>query len=128
MIEPCRDFRRLKRISDLPVHISPNIFYLMEVENGEDLGAWMAHPFGDGLSLHAYLGIHCRGKAALTSALSALDWLFNHNSVNVIYAVIPYFRRDVRNLANAVGFRFLQTDHYGNRIYQINRHCLRKAA
>lgn len=120
MIEYCRDFRRIKRASDFPIHISREICYFMEVQDGKDVGVWLAHPYRDGLSLHADLGPECRGKAAATSARNVLNWLFEHNFSN-IYAVIPPDRHSVRTLAQAVGFEFMELDDFGNRIYTIRK-------
>ena len=120
MIEHSRDFRRIKKLcaDDWKIDISQDIYYLIEVKDGEDLGVWMFHPFEDGLMIHANFSEKCRGKAAADSARNAFNWIFEHTGVNIIYAGIHNDKRHVQMLACAVGFAIFQrTDSY--RLYTL---------
>ncbi len=119
MIERCTDFRLVRKFRLEDVCIDPGYFYLLERNNEKNEGIWFFHPLDDGLSIHANLTI--RGRRAKQSALDAIDWIFGHTSVNIIYAVIPSGRKDVRWLANSVGFTFYRMHESGNRIYILNR-------
>lgn len=121
MIEHSGDFRRVKRICDYPISISREVIYLIEVVDGQDLGVWLFHPYKDGLSVHVTLGAENRGKKAANSARDAFEWIFNHCQVNIIYAVIPPEKKNVRTLAQVVGFEFTGDDEHGNRVYTLER-------
>ena len=134
MIEYCRDYRRIRRVSDREIVIAPDVFYLMEVENGDDLGVWFLHycageGYGpDGIMIHANMTEACRGRKALHSARAAIAWVFEHTETPVIYAAPRKDRRDVRALARAAGFRYL-FDLHGCRIYNLERsHELQEVA
>lgn len=119
MIERCTDFRRIRKFCDWDLSIDPGCIYLAEVHDGVDLGVWFFHPLDDGLSMHAEFAIG--GRVAKRSAIEALDWIFANTSLNVVYAVIPPGRHDVRRLANSVGFTFYRKHEDGGRIYIIKR-------
>lgn len=119
MIEYCRDFRRIKKVWPHDIAISPDFYYLLEVED-EDLGAWFFHPHEDGLAVHVNLNKKCRGRKAAVSAKNAFDWVFANTDVNVIHAGIPENSKKVCMLACAVGMEFIMLQD-GNRCYRINR-------
>lgn len=119
MIEHSRDFRRVKRLCNHPLIIDRRVTYLVETDGVDDLGVWSFHPYADGLQVHVTMSEKCRGKAAADSAREAFGWIFNHNSVNNIYAASD--RKDVSALAIAVGFKFIGTDDDGDRLYKLER-------
>ncbi len=121
IIERCKDFRRIVRISDWLVNISPTCYYLMEVKNGKDLGVWGFHRYSDGLMVHVNMSADCRGKAAADSARNAFKWIFDNTDTKMIYALIPAVNRKTQVLAVFVGLSFIYNDKKGNRCYKLER-------
>lgn len=121
MIEHVKDFRRIKRCSGFPVHISPQWYYLIEVKEGDDIGVFVFHPFEDGLSVHVDLGEKCRGKVATDAVRRAFEWIFANTDVNVIHAIVPNDRKDVCNMVYITGFRLDHCDSDGNKHYRLER-------
>lgn len=119
MIEHCTDFRRIKKVWPHDIAISPDCYYLLEVED-EDLGAWFFHPFEDDLVVHVNLNEKCRGQKAAASCRNAFKWIFDNTQANTIYAAIPEARRNVCTLACVVGMEFVLFQN-GNRCYKIER-------
>lgn len=118
MIELSKDFRRIKAVFDGPINMGGH--YLVEVEDGKDLGAWGFYPIDDGFEVHVTLSPECRGHKAATSARNAFDWIWLHTDETVIYAAIPLSKKPAMMLANVVGFEFIFSD-YGNRCYKLER-------
>lgn len=123
MIEHSRDFRRINKAAEgaFPVHISPELTYLLEVHDSKDLGVWFFHPFEDGLNVHVNLSKHCRGPAAAASARNAFKWVFANTKINVIYAVIPVENQNARVLAYITGFRHIFSVDDGYKYYKLER-------
>lgn len=102
MIEHSRNFRRIKKLWDLVISISIKDYYLIETEDGRDLGVWYFHPCEDGMMIHANMLV--KGKRAAKSARNAINWIFEHTSSKVIYADIPNNKRHAQMMASVVGF------------------------
>ena len=120
MIEHCRDFRRVKRIFDHNIYIASDGYYLMEVQEGKDLGVCFFHPHKDGLMMHVNYTEGCRGKDAAQSMKNAFKWIFNNTSCNVIYADIPAGKKNVHMFACGIGFEFDLCEN-DNRCYILKR-------
>lgn len=124
MIEPCRDYRRVKRLSDRfaddpwRIIVSNDCHYLMEVEDGEDLGVWGFHPCTGGMEIHAVMSEKCRGKRAAESARAAISWVFDNTDTDEVFACIPNEQRHVRTLAVDVGLCY-KSEHTGHRLYSM---------
>ena len=127
MIEHCRDFRRVKKVWDRPIDISRETFYLLEVQDGRDLGVWWFHPCEGGMMIHVAMSEACRGHEAAQSARAAIAWIFNNTDAAAIYASLAPDQRQVRTLAAHVGFEFICW-YDGARVYQLQRQCEQKAA
>ncbi len=110
MIEHCTDFRRIKHLCDWPICLSPDYYYLIEVQDGKDVGVWLFHPYKNEMIVHVEFLKGYRGPIAAKSGRKAFEWLFNHNSVNIIYAAIPLIKKEVQMLASVVGFKFNYCD------------------
>lgn len=120
MIEDCRDFRRVKKFLSREIDISRENFYLMEVQNGEDLGVWHLHPCLDGVCIHADLGDKCRGKDAVASARDVFEWIFQNTHNKIIYAAIPEEVRTACMVATWAGMTYQVTEQ-NCRLYSIEK-------
>jgi len=118
MIEKSKDFRRIKNVFDGPINIGGH--YLIETEDGKDLGAWGFYPIDDGLEVHVTLSPECRGRKAAQSARNAFNWIWKNTDSSVIYAAIPFDKKPVMMLANLVGFNFIFSNEQ-NRCYKLER-------
>lgn len=116
MIERCLDYRRVKRLSDWNVVVSQDFYYLVERENGIDLGMWCVHPWRDGALGHVSMGKDCRGRKAVESGKNALKWLFENTEFDKIYAVSPNEIRAAQLVAARVGMECIGADEE-NRYY-----------
>ncbi len=121
MIQHCEDFRRVVRIADWMVNISPTCYYLMEVEEEKDLGVWGFHPYLDGLMVHVNMTEECRGKAAVESSKDAFKWIFDNTDTKTIYALIPETNKKVQVFAVSIGLSFIYSDKNKNRCYKLER-------
>ena len=104
MIERCTDYRRIKKFPDWKMQVSSEIYYLMEIKDGVDLGVWTFHPWRDGLMIHASL--ICSGKEAKRSARNAFEWIFRNTDFKKIYAGIPNNKRPAQFMATMAGMKF----------------------
>lgn len=117
MIEHCRDFRRVKKLAERypakglrvwNICISSDVHYFIEVEDGEDLGAWCFEPHPEGYLMHAAMGPKCRGKKALHSGIEAIEWMFGHTNCERVIAATPVELKHTHVLPRAAGFRFVE--------------------
>lgn len=118
MIEHTRDFRRVKRLAHWPIHISSGTYYLVDVEDGKDIGAWMFTPQNDVLVVHA--AMKKGGARAAQSAREAFNWIFGHTDHQNIFAVVPRGLKHVHAMACHVGMTFYAVDEDGCRCYFIS--------
>lgn len=119
MIEHVRDFRRVKRLAGWDIHISSRTLYLVEVEDGKDVGVWMFTPHEDVLTIHA--NMQTTGAKAAKSAREAFKWIFGHTDWQNVFAVIPGDLRHVQAMACHVGMEFYAVDDDGHRCYFIRK-------
>lgn len=119
MIEHVRDFRRVKKLAGWDVRISSRTAYLVDSEDGKDIGIWMFTPCDDVLSVHANMQV--KGARAAKSAREAFRWIFEHTDWESIFAVIPSDLRHVQAMACHVGMEFYAVDDDGDRCYFIRR-------
>jgi len=117
MIFRCTDYRRIKKFPDWRLLVSSEVYYLMEIKDGVDLGVWSLHPWKDGLMIHANLP-YCSGKDVVESAKNAFKWIFINTSFKVIYAAIPNDKRHAQFIASWSGMEFQDTDEK-KRYYKI---------
>lgn len=117
MIFRCQDYRRIKKFPDWRLLVSSEVYYLMEIKDGVDLGVWSLHPWKDGLMIHANLP-HCSGKDAVESAKNAFKWIFINTNYKVIYAAIPNDKRHAQFMASWAGMKFHDVDEK-KRYYKI---------
>lgn len=86
--------------------ISSECFYLLETNGKEALGLWSLHKHQDGVMIHADMGPKCRGRKAIESFKSAVDWIFRNTNFTKIYAGIPKENRAACRMASLAGMRF----------------------
>lgn len=119
MIEHSTDYRRIKRAWGSDILVWSECFYLIETD-GQDLGAWLFHPYLDGLKVHVHMDERCRGRHAAESATNAFNWVFENTGVSIIYAGIPTAKKKVCTLAAHIGMQFIFCEN-GNRCYEFKR-------
>ena len=119
MIERCFDYRRIQKFPDWRMCVSQELFYLMEVKDGKDLGVWTLHPWHDGLLIHASLSKECSGKCAKHSAIQAFNWVFQNTQYKDIYASISNSKRHAQFMAVSAGMNFIYSDN-DKRYYKID--------
>ena len=109
MIIRCTDYRRIKKFPDWRVLVSSEVYYLMEVKDGVDLGVWTLHPwlsdYDEGVLMHASMGESCRGKEAKDSGQNAFSWIFANTNHRCIYAAIPDDKRHAQFMAVQAGMK-----------------------
>lgn len=124
MIERTKNYRRIKGLApkwDLVV--SDKVYYLVEVKNGEDVGAVCFHPCEkDGLMVHIVFSKQHRGKLASKSIKAAFQWLFDNTKHDNIVALIPTDFRRVHFLARNVGMNSDGIEENLFRCYSISKH------
>ena len=118
MIERCFDYRRIKKFPEWKVQVSREIYYLMEIQDGKDLGVWTLHEGFDGMLIHASLGEGCRGRDAVNSARNAFHWIFDNTFCTKIYACIPNDKRPAQLVAKWAGMAWQYNDE-DKRYYKI---------
>ena len=123
MIERSQDYRRVKRLApkwDLVV--SDEIYYLVETEVGEDLGAICFHPCDeDGLLMHVALGEKCRGARAGKAYRNAFAWMFENTEIETLLGRIPDTYQHARVMARNIGGQFNGIDIDGLRCYSVTK-------
>ena len=123
MIERTKDYRRVKALSpDWNICVSDKAFYLIETDNGEDLGVICFHPCDeDGLLMHVNLGNKCRGRRAAKAYLNAFEWMFDNTECKKLLGRIPRGYRHARTMAVHIGGMFDKIDIDGLRCYSVSR-------
>ena len=136
MLEHCKDFRRVKKLTDAnpmkgrgpwQLSISREIFYLVEVEDEKDIGAWAFVPHEEGYQMHAAMSDDCRGRKAVSSGLNAIAWLFANTEANSVYAGIPVELKHAHVIPRAAGLKFIGVKD-GLRCYEMRRENFAKRA
>ena len=129
MIERCMDLRRIKRISDAnpdmtgfrwSLPFTPQVYYLMEVDKGEDLGVWAYEPHEGDLRGHAAMGPKCRGRDAIRSLKESFDWIWRNTDCRRIIADIPVSYTHVLMFVRNAGMCY-QSENAGIRRYCMER-------
>lgn len=126
MIERCLDYRRVKRLASWPLCISDTMYYLIDVENGEDIGVWFFHPNGDAFQVHACMKDRHRGRRAARSVKECFRWMFTNTDTKRIVAAIPDAYREVCYMARHVGMSFAGVDGRAFRCYTLDRQTFEK--
>ena len=122
MIKRCTDLRRVKHLaSKWELVFSNKIFYLVEEQDGEDLGVIVFVPMDDALMIHVELGEKCRGSAALKSCVDAFRWIFNNTDCESIIAEIPLSNRPAHFIARQAGMNFDRIEAKALRCYRLTR-------
>lgn len=121
MIERCFDLRRVKHLADWELCISQKIIYLVDVEDGKDVGVWAFHTYKDGYMVHASMGEGYRGARAAKSLLDSFKWMFTHTSTGIIFAEIPIAFRKVHFIVRHVGMRFDGIEAESLRCYSLTK-------
>ncbi len=139
MIERTNDYRRVKHLTDAnPIDaetpwdltISSKVFYLIEVQDGKDVGVWAFEPVeNNAYEMHTAMSPACRGKSAVDSAIAAFVWLYDKTDADRIIA--PMFTRlkHAHRIPRMVGLVY-EGIQDGFKIYTMNRELfneLRKA-
>lgn len=129
-IERTEDYRRVKRLvdanpidqeSEWKLTISRDVFYLIEVQDGEDVGVWCFDPTENGdYEMHAAMSKACRGKAAVTSGLDAIRWIYENTDANTIIAPVPEYLKYAQRIPIAAGLVYEGMKH-GRKIYKMQR-------
>lgn len=123
MIERATSYRRVKALApDWDLVVSDKIYYLVETENGEDVGVICYHPCDvDGLLMHVNLGDKCRGARAAQAYRNAFAWMFENTDCDMLLGRIPQAYRAARFMARTVGGKFNGIDIDGLRCYSTSR-------
>ena len=90
----------------------------MEVQDGQDVGVWVAHHHPGGCQIHAAMGPRCRGRAAIDSAKDLFRWLFDVAGVAGVYAKIDRAQRAACLVAVRSGMIQTGADN-NNRFFQV---------
>lgn len=126
MIERCFDLRRVKRLADWDLCISRKIIYLIDTEDGKDIGLWTFYPRKNGYVVHADMDKDHRGVRAAKSASDSFEWIFKHTDAEIIIAEIPIKYRKVHVMARHVGMNFDGVGMRGFRCYSLAKQTLMK--
>lgn len=123
MIERATSYRRVKRLApDWDIIPSDEIFYLVECEDGEDLGIMGFHTCDqEGLSMHVELGLKCRGKKASAACKAAIEWVFTNTGCEILRGRIPPENKPSRLMACHIGYTFDEIDEGGLCCYSIEK-------
>lgn len=123
MIERVKDnYRRIKCLApDWNIVPSDEIYYLVEVQDGKDIGAVVLIPEAEGLKIH--VAFKYRGPRAATGIRNAFCWAFENTEHTRIIAAIPVkdAYKPVRYLAHTVGMIFNEIEESLFRCYSINK-------
>jgi len=130
MIVRADNYRRVKKLAPgwllLPF---PDVYYLIVVDGGQDVGAFCFQPCDqDGRLMHVELGEACRGSRASQAYRAAFDWMFENTDVEILRGRIPADNRLARVMAVHVGGVFEQIDCDGLRCYSVEKRNLYKKA
>ena len=130
MIERAKSYRRIKAIApDWDLVVSGEIYYLIETEQGNDVGVIVFHPCdSDGLLMHVELGKECRGARAATAYRNAFNWMFSNTDHKTLLGRIPADNAAARFMARAVGGVFSGVDGDGLRCYSVSRSDFKKVS
>lgn len=117
------NYRRIKRLApDWNLTVSDQVFYLVEMENGDDIGVMVFHPCDqDGLLMHVELGYRCRGALALRSGRDALEWIFKNTGHEKIHGEVPGHLRQVCRMVREIGAKFDGIERNTVRCYSIGK-------
>jgi len=126
MIERIFDYRRARKLADdnpaeglgkWRLVISRDYYYLLETfqltRTGPplDLGMWVFEPDDDvgptTYQMHAAMGPHCRGRRAIYSGLTAIEWMYDNTDCNEILASVPVHLRHAQRIPRAAGLEFV---------------------
>lgn len=121
MIERTKNYRRIKGLApkwDLVV--SDKVYYLVEMEDGEDIGAICFHPCDEeGLLMHVALGTECRGARAGEAYNNAFEWMFANTDCKKLLGRIPHTYQHARVMARSIGGKFTHIDQDNLRCYSV---------
>lgn len=107
MIERATSYRRIKRLApNWGLVISDEIYYLIEVMDGRDVGVWAFEPYENGFQTHAHMSKEYRGAKAAFSARCAFAWMFDITCCGIIFAVIPEPLHHVHVMARHIGMKY----------------------
>lgn len=107
MIERATSYRRIKRVApNWTLVVSDELYYLIEVRDGRDVGVWAFEPCENGFRVHANMSKEYRGAKAAVSARSAFEWMFENTKCGIIFAGIPEFMHHVQMMACHIGMTF----------------------
>jgi len=104
--------------------ISSNYIYLMEADQGKDLGVWIFEPEEDYFLMHACMGPNCRGAKAVKSARNAIRWLFKNTDADAILAPIAKSFRHASIIARRTGLR-VHSENESGKAYIMTREMYR---
>lgn len=121
MIERTKSYRRIKKLApEWELVVSDEIYYLVETQDGEDIGAICFHPCDeDGLLMHVSLGNDCRGARAGEAYFNAFKWMFDNTECEKLIGRIPKEYRGARVMARNVNGQFNGIDCDGLRCYSV---------
>ena len=126
MIERATDYRRVRKFRPGNVDLRDSAIYLIDVEDGEDIGVWYFGMDYHALSMHA--SMTTGGARAAQSAREALAWIFGNTAFRVVTAAIPRDQRHVRAMACHIGFEAYAIDQDGNCCYFFTAETLERKA
>ena len=122
MIKRCFDLRRVKLLApDWPLSISRKVFYLVEEQDGEDLGVIVFVPTKGGLMMHVEMSEKCRGKQALEAYREAFRWIFENTDCETIIGEIPVDNRAAHVMARRSGGIFDRIEANVLRCYKLTK-------
>ena len=153
MIEPTKDLRRVKRILDANpmkgmepwlIDIHRDHRYFLEVQDGEDKGAWCVHmpenkdfcllhsevagkwaprrgpEDHDFALLHSAMNENFRGARVVESGLRLVAWVFDNTDVQVVFGAIPIELKHAYVIPRVAGFKCFG-NHSDLRYYGMDR-------
>lgn len=122
MIKRCTDLRRVKRLApEWDLCFSHKIFYLVEEQDGIDLGVIVFVPDKGGLLVHVEMGVKCRGKQAVKAYQDAFEWIFKNTDCETIIGEIPIDNRAAHIIARRAGGVFEGIEANVLRCYKLTK-------
>lgn len=123
MIEVAKDYSRIRRLASEPVIVSNRVGYLIEKENGEDVGLWTIHRYRQTgcVQVHADMTSKCLGKKAIDSAIRLFEWIFNNLGGNSIFAEIPKDNKSACVIAALSGMGYIGMTDDNYRIFEVKK-------
>lgn len=120
MIERCTHYRDIRKLRKNFILVSSKAYYLMDVQNGENVGLWSFIPEDGRMTTHVDMTPAYRGHRAFESGRDAVRWMFDNTDHSTLYADIPNTHRHAQFMCKKVGGRCISRDDT-SRTYEMSK-------